>query len=64
MARADPGRPSVHFATPDAKHAQADRRVPRGGDPGLLAPMLRAQSNAVTQHDRMARSTGCSTPLA
>ncbi len=36
----------------------------RGSDLGLLAPMLRAQSNAVADHDRMARSTGYCTPLA
>ena len=36
----------------------------RGSDLGLLAPMLRAQSNAVADHDRMAQSTGFCTPLA
>ena len=36
----------------------------RGSDLGLLAPMLRAQSNAVADHDRMAQSTGYCTPLA
>ena len=52
------------FATPDARPAQADQRMLRGSDLGLLAPMLRAQSNAVADHDRMARSTGYCTPLA
>ena len=52
------------FATPDARPAQADQRMLRGSDLGLLAPMLRAQSNAVADHDRMAQSTGFCTPLA
>jgi protease I len=52
------------FATPDARPAQADQRMLRGNDLGLLAPMLRAQSNAVADHDRMAQSTGYCTPLA
>ena len=52
------------FATPDARPAQADQRMLRGTDLGLLAPMLRAQSNAVADHDRMAQSTGYCTPLA
>ena len=52
------------FATPDAKPAQADQRMLRGSDLGLLGPMLRAQSNAVADHDRMAQSTGYCTPLA
>ena len=52
------------FATPDARPAQADQRMLRGSDLGLLAPMLRAQSNAVADHDRMAQSTGYCTPLA
>ena len=52
------------FATPDARPAQADQRMLRGSDLGLLAPMLRAQSNAVADHDRMAQSTGYCTPVA
>ena len=52
------------FATPDARPAQADQRMLRGSDLGLLAPMLRAQANAVADHDRMAQSTGYCTPLA
>ena len=52
------------FATPDARPAQADPRMLKGSDLGLLAPMLRAQGNAVADHDRMARSTGYCTPIA
>ena len=52
------------FATPDAKPAQADPRMLKGSDLGLLAPMLRAQGSAVADHDRMARSTGYNTPIA
>ena len=52
------------FATPDAKSAQADLRMLKGNDLGLLAPMLRAQAKAVADHDRMALSTGYRTPIA
>jgi protease I len=52
------------FATPDARPVQADPRMLKGSDLGLLAPMLRAQGSAVADHDRMARSTGYCTPIA
>ena len=52
------------FATPDAKPAQADPRMLKGSDLGLLAPMLRAQGNAVADHDRMARSNAYRAPIA
>jgi len=52
------------FATPDAAPAQADPRMLKGSDLGLLAPMLRAQSNAVADHDRMARSAAYRSPIA
>ena len=52
------------FATPDAAPAQADRRMLAGTDLGLLAPMLRAQANAVADHDRMAQSPAYRAPIA
>ena len=52
------------FATPDAAPAQADPRMLRGTDLGLLAPMLRAQGNAVADHDRMAQSPEYRAPIA
>ena len=52
------------FATPDAAPAQADPRMLKGTDLGLLAPMLRAQGNAVADHDRMAQSPAYRTPIA
>ena len=52
------------FATPDAKPAQADPRMLKGSDLGLLAPMLRAQGNAVADHDRMVHSNAYRTPIA
>ena len=52
------------FATPDAKPAQADPRMLKGSDLGLLAPMLRAQGNAVADHDRMAHSNAYRAPIA
>jgi len=52
------------FATPDAAPAQADPRMLKGSDLGLLAPMLRAQSNAVADHDRMAQSVAYRAPIA
>jgi protease I len=52
------------FATPDAAPAQADPRMLRGTDLGLLAPMLRAQASAVADHDRMARSPEYRAPIA
>ena len=52
------------FATPDAAPAQADRRMLEGSGLGLLAPMLRAQANAVADHDRMARSPAYLAPIA
>jgi len=55
---------SFVFATPDAKPAQADPRMLRGTDLGLLSPMLRAQSAAVADHDRMAQSPEYRAPIA
>ena len=52
------------FATPDGAPAQADQRMLRGSDLGLLAPMLRAQAAAVADHDRMARSPDYRAPIA
>jgi len=52
------------FATPDAAPAQADPRMLEGSDLGLLAPMLRAQANAVADHDRMAQSAAYRAPIA
>ncbi len=52
------------FATPDAAPARADQRMLHGTDLGLLSPMLRAQCNAVADHDRMARSPEYSKPIA
>ena len=52
------------FATPDAAPAQADQRMLHGTDLGLLSPMLRAQSNAVADHDRMAQSPAYRAPIA
>ena len=52
------------FATPDAAVAQADPRMLRGEGLGLLGPMLRAQSNAVADHDRMAQSAAYRAPIA
>ena len=51
------------FATPDGAPAQADPRMLKGSDLGLLAPMLRAQSSAVADHDRMAQSTAYRSPI-
>ncbi len=55
---------SFVFATPDAAPAQADPRMLKGSDLGLLAPMLRAQANAVADHDRMAQSPAYRAPIA
>ena len=55
---------SFVFATPDAAPAQADPRMLEGSDLGLLAPMLRAQANAVADHDRMAQSPAYRSPVA
>ena len=52
------------FATPNAAPARADRRMLAGTDLGLLAPMLRAQANAVADHDRMAQSPAYRAPIA
>nr|WP_275685136.1 type 1 glutamine amidotransferase domain-containing protein [Scleromatobacter humisilvae] len=52
------------FATPDARPAQADPRMLEGRDLGLLAPMLRAQGNAVADHDGMAQSMAYRAPIA
>ena len=52
------------FATPDAAPAQADQRMLTGSDLGLLAPMLRAQSSAVADHDRMVQSAAYRSPIA
>ena len=51
------------FATPDGAPAQADARMLHGTGLGLLAPMLRAQGNAVADHDRMARSPEYRAPI-
>ncbi len=55
---------SFVFATPDAAPAQADPRMLKGDGLGLLAPVLRAQSNAVADHDRMAQSAAYRAPIA
>jgi len=52
------------FATPDGAPAQADPRMLQGTGLGVLAPMLRAQSNAVADHDRMTRSEAYRAPIA
>ena len=52
------------FATPDAAPAQADPRMLHGTGLGLLAPVLRAQGNAVADHDRMAQSAAYRAPIA
>ena len=52
------------FATPDGAPAQADQRMLEGSGLGLLAPVLRAQGNAVADHDRMAQSPGFRAPIA
>jgi protease I len=51
------------FATPDGAPAQADPRMLHGTGLGLLAPMLRAQGNAVADHDRMTQSAAYRAPL-
>jgi protease I len=55
---------TVVFATPDAAPARADPRMLHGTGLGLLAPMLRAQSGAVADHDRMTQSPAYRTPIA
>ena len=55
---------AVVFATPDAAPAQADQRMLKGNDLGLLAPFLRAQGNAVADHDRMAQAPAYRAPIA
>jgi protease I len=52
------------FATPDAAPAQADPRMLKGSDLGWLGPLLRAQANAVADHDRMAASAAYRAPIA
>jgi len=52
------------FATPDGAPAQADRRMLKGIGLGLLGPMLRAQANAVADHDRMAQSAAYREPIS
>jgi len=52
------------FATPDGAPAQADPRMLHGTGLGLLAPLLRAQANAVADHDRMAQSAAWRAPIA
>jgi protease I len=52
------------FATPDGQPAQADPRMLHGTGLGLLAPVLRAQGNAVADHDRMAQSPAYRAPIA
>lgn len=51
------------FATPDGTPAQADPRMLHGTGLGLLAPLLRAQRDAVADHDRMARSAAYRAPI-
>ena len=55
---------SFVFGTPDRAPAQADPRMLRGTGLGLLAPVLRAQANAVADHDRMAQSAAYRAPIA
>jgi protease I len=55
---------SFVFATPDGAPAQADPRMLHGTGLGLLAPLLRAQGNAVADHDRMAQSADYRAPIA
>ncbi len=52
------------FATPGAAPAQADPRMLHGTGLGWLSPMLRAQSGAVADHDRMAQSPAYRAPIA
>ena len=52
------------FATPDGVPAQADPRMLKGIGLGLLGPMLRAQANAVADHDRMAQSAPYREPIS
>ena len=52
------------FATPDAAPAQADQRMLHGTGLGMLSPMLRAQSAAVADHDRMTQSAAYRAPIA
>jgi len=52
------------FATPDGAPAQADQRMLKGIGLGLLGPMLRAQANAVADHDRMAQSAAYREPIS
>jgi protease I len=52
------------FATPDGAPAQADPRMLEGSGLGLLAPLLRAHSGAVADHDRMAGSSAYRSPIA
>jgi len=52
------------FATPDGTPAQADQRMLKGIDLGLLGPMLRAQAGAVADHDRMAQSAAYRAPIS
>ena len=51
------------FATPDGAPALADPRMLHGTGLGLLAPMLRAQGNAVADHDRMVQSPAWRVPI-
>lgn len=51
------------FATPDGLPAHADERMLAGKDLGWLAPLLRAQGNAVADHDRMVQSSAYRTPM-
>lgn len=55
---------AVVFATPDAAPAQADPRMLHGTGLGLLAPVLRAQAGAVSDHDRMTQSPAYRAPMA
>ena len=51
------------FATPEGAPAQADPRMLHGTGLGLLSPVLRAQGNAVADHDRMAQSPAYRAPI-
>ena len=54
----------VVFATPDGLPAQAGPRMLHGTGLGLLGPALRAQGNAVADHDRMVQSAAYRAPIA
>ena len=53
----------VVFATPDGRQAATDRLMLTGAKLGILKPLLKARSDAVTAHDAMIKESSFRNPL-